>query len=96
MTNVAFPSIDDYRDIETLNMYREAMASGGIDPDRVMAMIHKKSRDNARTPMQWTAGPQCRFHHRHTLDRGQPEPRPRSTSRRRSPIPIRSSTTTGG
>jgi oligo-1,6-glucosidase len=61
MTNVAFPSIDDYHDIETLNMYREALARGGTEPARLMAMIHKKSRDNARTPMQWTAGAHAGF-----------------------------------
>ena len=61
MTNVAFASIDDYRDIETLNMYREAMASGRVEPGRLMAMIQQKSRDNARTPMQWTAGPNAGF-----------------------------------
>lgn len=60
MTNVAFASIEDYRDIETLNMHREAMARG-LDEDRVMAMITRKSRDNARTPMQWTAGPHAGF-----------------------------------
>ncbi len=60
MTNVAFASIEDYRDIETLNMYREAMARG-VDEGRVMAMIRKKSRDNARTPMQWTAGSSAGF-----------------------------------
>jgi oligo-1,6-glucosidase len=60
MTNVAFPSIDDYRDIETLNMYREAIERG-IDAAEVMAMIHKKGRDNARTPMQWTAGRNAGF-----------------------------------
>jgi oligo-1,6-glucosidase len=49
MTNVRFPAIDDYRDIETLNMYREYVGERGIDPQRVMAMIHAKSRDNART-----------------------------------------------
>jgi oligo-1,6-glucosidase len=53
MTNVRFPSIDDYRDIETLNMYREFVHSRGINPAIVMAGIHAKSRDNARTPMQW-------------------------------------------
>jgi oligo-1,6-glucosidase len=61
MTNVAFPSIDDYRDIETLNTYREFVEQRGMQPDRVMQMIHAKSRDNARTPMQWTAGPQAGF-----------------------------------
>ncbi len=53
MTNVAFPSINDYRDIETLNMYREAVEEKGIDGQLVLEMIHAKSRDNARTPMQW-------------------------------------------
>jgi oligo-1,6-glucosidase len=53
MTNVRFPSIDDYRDIETLNMYREFVHDRGIDPATVMAGIHAKSRDNARTPVQW-------------------------------------------
>jgi oligo-1,6-glucosidase len=53
MTNVKFESIEDYRDIETLNMYREFVEEKGLDPQVVMAMIHAKSRDNARTPMQW-------------------------------------------
>ncbi|MDQ2695619.1 MAG: alpha-glucosidase, partial [Pseudomonadota bacterium] len=53
MTNVAFASIDDYRDIETRNMYREFVEEKGFDPQTVLAMIHAKSRDNARTPMQW-------------------------------------------
>jgi oligo-1,6-glucosidase len=75
MTNVAFPSIDDYRDIETLNMYREAVASAASTRTEVMAMIHKKSRDNARTPMQWTAGPNAGFTTGEPLDRGQSEPR---------------------
>ncbi len=61
MTNVAFPRIEDYRDIETLNMYREAMARGVIEHDRLLALIHERSRDNARTPMQWTAGPNAGF-----------------------------------
>jgi len=52
MTNIRMPSIDDYQDIETLNMYQEYTAAG-IDPDKVMESIYIKSRDNARTPMQW-------------------------------------------
>jgi oligo-1,6-glucosidase len=61
MTNVAFPTIDQYRDIETLNFYRESMDDRAWTPDSVMAAIHAKSRDNARTPMQWTAGPHAGF-----------------------------------
>lgn len=52
MTNVAFESIDDYRDVETLNYYEEKRKNGVPEAD-IMAAIHKKSRDNARTPMQW-------------------------------------------
>ncbi|MFB9324663.1 alpha-glucosidase [Paenibacillus aurantiacus] len=52
MTNVKFASIDDYRDIETLNMYNEYVAAGQ-DVDAVMNAIYVKGRDNGRTPMQW-------------------------------------------
>ncbi|HLS09292.1 alpha-glucosidase [Lentibacillus sp.] len=52
MTNVNFDSISDYRDIETLNIYNEKRAENA-DLDKIMDAVHKKSRDNARTPMQW-------------------------------------------
>ncbi|MFF2753688.1 alpha-glucosidase [Psychrobacillus sp. NPDC058041] len=54
MTNIKFDSINDYRDIETLNMYKEKSYQG-IANDEIMASIYAKGRDNARTPMQWTA-----------------------------------------
>ncbi|ADL08476.1 glycoside hydrolase family 13 protein [Thermosediminibacter oceani] len=60
MTNVAFDSIEDYRDIETLNWYNEKV-KGGYDPERLMKAIHARSRDNARTPMQWNSGPNAGF-----------------------------------
>jgi oligo-1,6-glucosidase len=53
MTNVRFATIDDYRDIETLNMYREKVVENGEDVAKVMQSIYVKGRDNARTPMQW-------------------------------------------
>lgn len=53
MTNVRFDSIDEYRDIETLNMYKEQVEEEGKSPEQVMKSIYAKSRDNARTPMQW-------------------------------------------
>ncbi|MCX7709670.1 MAG: alpha-glucosidase [Clostridia bacterium] len=53
MTNVAFESIEQYRDIETLNYYHYGIHEKGLDPKDVMRAIHIKSRDNARTPMQW-------------------------------------------
>ena len=52
MTNVAFPSIDDYRDVESLNYYRAGRARGE-DPEKLLQSIHVMSRDNGRTPMQW-------------------------------------------
>jgi oligo-1,6-glucosidase len=54
MTNVAFPSIDDYDDVETLNNWSEAKANGK-DMESFLKIVHQQSRDNARTPMQWTS-----------------------------------------
>ncbi|HEY3060011.1 MAG TPA: alpha-glucosidase [Chloroflexota bacterium] len=61
MTNVAFPSITDYRDIETVNLYREFVEDKHVDPAKVMAMVHYRSRDNARTPIQWDSSPHGGF-----------------------------------
>jgi oligo-1,6-glucosidase len=52
MTNFPFEEIEDFRDIESLNHYAEAMELGG-DLDQVLAALRSRSRDNARTPMQW-------------------------------------------
>ena len=51
MTNVKF-HIDEYKDIETINLYKERCKMGYSEKD-IMNSIHAKSRDNARTPMQW-------------------------------------------
>ncbi len=51
MTNIRY-EIEDYRDIETLNMYKERMEKG-YGKEEIMTSIYAKSRDNARTPMQW-------------------------------------------
>jgi oligo-1,6-glucosidase len=53
MTNVRFESIEDYKDIEILNMYHEKVIENGEDPQKVMQSIYVKGRDNARTPIQW-------------------------------------------
>ena len=52
MTNVRFEDINEYNDIESLNMYKDRI-SKGYSHDEIMASIYAKGRDNARTPMQW-------------------------------------------
>ncbi len=54
MTNISFPSIEDYRDIATINLYYKAKEAG-FDEDLIMKGIHYHSRDNARTPIQWNS-----------------------------------------
>ena len=61
MTNYPFVAIEECRDIETLNMAREAVQQRGADPADVMHAVRARGRDNARTPMQWTAGAQAGF-----------------------------------
>lgn len=60
MTNVKFDSIDDYRDIETLNFFKDVTQPGGnngfkMTKEEAMKSIHYISRDNGRTPMQWNS-----------------------------------------
>jgi oligo-1,6-glucosidase len=61
MTNIPFESIEDYRDVETLNMYKEVVEEKGADPKEFLRILHAKSRDNARTPVQWDGGEQAGF-----------------------------------
>ncbi len=60
MTNCAFERIEDYRDVATVGMY-EQFTTAGYPEDQVMAAIQRLSRDNARTPMQWSAEPHGGF-----------------------------------
>ncbi|CAF0838502.1 unnamed protein product [Rotaria sordida] len=53
MTNVRFPVLAEYRDIETTNFHRDAVQQGLV-LEEIMAAIYAKSRDNARTPIQWS------------------------------------------
>jgi trehalose-6-phosphate hydrolase len=52
MTNPEFTEIHQYRDVETLNIYK-LKREAGMSHDEIMAAIQQKSRDNSRTPMQW-------------------------------------------
>jgi oligo-1,6-glucosidase len=60
MTNVPFESISQYRDIETLNMHRLNIEAG-LSEENFIKGANENSRDNARTPMQWSDGPQAGF-----------------------------------
>ncbi|MDQ0134287.1 oligo-1,6-glucosidase [Neorhizobium galegae] len=56
MTNVPFTTIEQYRDIETLNMHR-LHVEAGLSPEEFIKGANENGRDNARTPMQWSAAP---------------------------------------
>ena len=60
MTNAGFTEIGDYRDVESLNFYADAL-SRGAERETVLRALRAMSRDNARTPMQWTDGPHAGF-----------------------------------
>ena len=59
MTNAPYP-VEKLRDLESINAYNE-MVERGMSESDALAAIHRMMRDNARTPMQWTAGPHAGF-----------------------------------
>ncbi len=61
MINVSFEALEDYKDIDTLNTYEEYVSNGLATKEEMMGYIHCKSRDNARTPMQWNDNPNAGF-----------------------------------
>jgi oligo-1,6-glucosidase len=60
MTNAHFTTIGQYEDIESLNYYAEVIGEGA-DPATVLEQLAFRSRDNARTPVQWTPGTEAGF-----------------------------------
>lgn len=60
MTNVAFDSFEDYRDVETHN-FRSIWEQEGRDLDVLLKAVHRQGRDNVRTPIQWNDHPHAGF-----------------------------------
>lgn len=60
MTNTHFDSMDDVRDVESINLYNKLVAKGK-KPEKALRIINGGSRDHGRTPMQWTAEPGAGF-----------------------------------
>lgn len=60
MTNADFTDISDYRDVESIN-YHDILRASGQSEEETMKIIRARSRDNGRTPMQWTAGESAGF-----------------------------------
>lgn len=60
MTNVAYPSIEDYNDVADRNLY-QIKREEGMSHEEIMNIIWASSRDNSRTPMQWSSAEQAGF-----------------------------------
>ncbi len=60
MTNPGYQHIDDYQDVESRNIFAIKQAEG-MSETEILAILGAKSRDNSRTPMQWSAAPNAGF-----------------------------------
>lgn len=61
MTNAPFESIEDFRDIESINAYEALTEANYFSKEQMLKYMRLKSRDNARTPMQWNNEPNAGF-----------------------------------
>ena len=89
MTNFPFASIDEFRDIESLNHYAEA------GPESLPALRRSRPRQRAHADAVGRLAARG-LHHRHAVAGRQPEPHRDQRRGRSAPTPTRSSTTTGG
>ena len=60
MTNVSFKDENDYRDVETINYFKEVKSEGG-DMNHALDMVYTQGRDNVRTPIQWDSSSEAGF-----------------------------------
>jgi glycosidase len=61
MTNYPFDSLEEVRDVDTIGNVEQALARGKITEDEVVPLVRSRSRDNARTPVQWDDSPNAGF-----------------------------------
>ena len=61
MTNYPWKDVSEFQDIDSVNNYKEIVKKGIMTPEDAFAALRAKSRDNARTPMQWSAGKNAGF-----------------------------------
>ncbi|WP_226658723.1 alpha,alpha-phosphotrehalase [Pseudalkalibacillus hwajinpoensis] len=61
MTNPKFDTISSYRDVESLNIFSILKEEKGYNEEEVLEILRHKSRDNSRTPVQWTSEPNAGF-----------------------------------
>lgn len=55
MTNVPFQDISDFRDLDSINAYKELVGAEVFTEEEMLKFLRYKSRDNARTPFPWSA-----------------------------------------